>query len=99
MQDEEPKSAYELAMERLRKKDAEEGIDEQPLTTAQRDAIAEARKICKAKLAELEILFKSKTAGVADPQAREALEESYRRDVQRATDERDRKIAKIRGNR
>jgi hypothetical protein len=96
MQDDEPKSAYELAMERLRKKDADEGIDEQPLTAEQRDAIAEARKVCKAKLAELEILFKSKIAGIEDPQAREVFEEQYRRDVQRSADERDRKIAKIR---
>ena len=32
-------------MERLRKQDAEAGVDEKPLTDAQRAAIAEARSV------------------------------------------------------
>jgi hypothetical protein len=94
--EEEPKSAYELAMERLRKKDAEHGVEEKPLTDEQRQAIAEAQRTCQAKLAELEIMHKSKTAGVQDPDALEALQRNYRRDVERVTGERDRAISKIR---
>ena len=44
MSDEAPKSAYELAMARLRKKDADAGTEEVPLTEAQRAAIAEVKQ-------------------------------------------------------
>jgi hypothetical protein len=96
MPDEEPKSAIELAMERLRKKDADAGITERPLSAAQKQAIAEARNICEAKLAEIEILYRSKFQGVSDPEAHRALEQARLRDVQRATEDRDRKITQIR---
>jgi hypothetical protein len=95
--DEAPKSAYELAMARLKKKDKDEGIAETSLTDAQRKAIAEAKSVCTAKLAEREILFKSKIAAVPDPEARESLEQEYRRDRERITTDRDRKIEEIRG--
>ena len=62
--DEGPKSALELAMERLRKKDKDAGVSAAPVTDAQRAAIAEARSVSEAKLAEREILFKSKMAAV-----------------------------------
>ncbi|PYQ16843.1 MAG: hypothetical protein DMF80_03100 [Acidobacteria bacterium] len=91
-----PKSAYELAMERLRKKDREEGVEERALTPAQRDAIAEARRVAEAKLAEREILHSSKMRGVLEPEARDALEEEYRRDRERIVSERDRKIDEFR---
>ncbi len=96
MSDEELKSAYELAMERLREKDAGEGAAGRLLTDAQKAAIAEARSVCTAKLAELEILHRSRLAGAAEPEARQALEEAYRLDVQRITNDRDSKIEKIR---
>ncbi len=98
MADEQLKSAYELAMERLREKDASEGAAGRPLTDAQKAAIAEARSVCTAKLAELEILHRSRLAGIAEPEARQALEESYRLDVQRITSDRDSKIEKIRSS-
>ena len=91
-----PKSAYELAMERLRKKDREEGVEERALTPAQRDAIAEARRVAEAKLAEREILHSSKMRGVLEPEARDTLEEEYRRDRERIVSERDRKIDEFR---
>jgi hypothetical protein len=93
--DEAPKSALELAMERLKKKDAEQGVSERALTEAQKNEIAEVRKTYGAKLAQEEILFKSQT-GFLDHDARQALEDNYRRDVERITHERDRKIEKIR---
>lgn len=96
MSDEAPKSALELAMERLKKKDADEGVSERPLTADQKNEIAEVRKTYSAKLAQEEILFKSKIAGVFEYEARQALQDNYRRDVERLTHERDRKIEKIR---
>jgi hypothetical protein len=90
------KSAYELAMERLRRKDAEDGVAEAPLTDAQKAAIAEARSFCEAKLAEMQILHRSALVGMTDPAARQQADADYRRDVQRVTDERDRKIARVR---
>ena len=95
--DDAPKSALELAMARLKKKDAEEGVSDRSLTEDQKHEIAEVRKMYGAKLAQEEILFKSKTQGYVEPEARRTLEENYRRDVERITHERDRKIEKIRG--
>jgi hypothetical protein len=94
--DEAPKSALELAMARLKKKDADAGIEDKPVTDAQKAAIGEARSVAEAKLAEREILFKSKMAVVREPDAREVLEQEYRRDRERITSDRDRKIEEIR---
>ncbi len=91
-----PKSAYELAMARLRKKDADEGVVDRPLTDDQRAAIAEARRVAEARLAEREIMHRSQLARAADPEALERLEEEYRRDRERITSERERKIEEIR---
>lgn len=96
MSDEEPKSAYELAMECLRRQDAEQGIAERPLTMEQKAAIEEARRAYQARLAQIEIMHHSKLAGIFDHEARAALDAEYARDRARATDERDRAIAKIR---
>jgi exonuclease I len=95
--DEAPKSALELAMERLKKNDAEQGVTDHVLTDEQKNAIAEVRKTYGAKLAQEEILFKSKAQQLFDPEARRAIEDNYRRDVERINHERDRKIEKIRG--
>ena len=94
--DEAPKSSYELAMERLRKKDKDAGIDDRPLTSEQREAIAEARRVAEARFAEREILHQSALKGVMDPESREKLDEEYRRDRERITSDRDRKIEEIR---
>ena len=98
MSDEAPKSALELAMERLKKKDADEGVSERSLTEDQKNGIAAVRKTYGAKLAQEEILYKSKTQGYIDPESRRAIDEHYRRDVERITHERDRKIEKIRAS-
>jgi hypothetical protein len=94
--DEAPKSAYELAMERLRKKDAESGVEERPLSPEQREAIAEARRVAEARLAEREILHQSGLRGVVDPESREELEQQYRRDRDRIHSDLERKVAEIR---
>ena len=96
MADEAPKSALELAMERLKKKDADEGVSERPLSDDQKNEIAEVRKTYAARLAQEEILFKSKLQGLFEYEARQTLQENYRRDVERLSHERDRKIERIR---
>jgi hypothetical protein len=97
MTDDKPlKSALELAMERLKKKDQDAGVETKPLTDAQKAAIAEARNLCEAKLAEQEVLHHSKLRRVFEPAEREMLDQEYRRDRERFTSERDAKIEKIR---
>jgi hypothetical protein len=91
-----PKSAYELAMERLRKKDADEGVAQQELTGAQRAALAETRNFYDAKLAERDVLHQSSVRKATDPEALATLEREYRRDRERLTTERDAKIERIR---
>ena len=85
-------------MERLKKRDAEQGVTEHALTEDAKNEIAEVRKTYGAKLAQEEILYKSKLQGTFEFEARQALEQNYRRDVERLTHERDRKIEKIRGS-
>jgi hypothetical protein len=91
-----PKSAYELAMERLRKKDAEEGVVEQKLTEPQKAAIAEARSVYEARVAERQILHRPRVLLTYDPAEREVLDEQYRRDLDRFATDRDAKIRAIR---
>ena len=91
-----PKSAYELAMERLRKKDAEAGIEQKTLTDAQKAAITELRTYYEAKLAEVELLYQGRMRSTFDPTERTAREQEYRRDRERLTSERDSKIEKAR---
>lgn len=94
-----PKSSYELAMERLRKKDAEAGVEEKVLTDEQRTAIAETRSICEAAIAQRKIMHASAVAAVFDPAERAERDEELRRDLERYQSDRDAKIAKIREGR
>jgi hypothetical protein len=96
MADEAPKSALELAMERLKKKDAETGVVEHKLTDAQKAAIAEARSLYEARVAELQILHRGKQLSAVDPLEIEKIEHEYRRDLERLATDRDSKIKKIR---
>ena len=91
-----PKSAFELAMERLKKKDADAGVTEKPLTDAQRAAIAEAKSICQARVAERRIMHQSAVASVFDPAELEERNRELRRDIERFESERDAKIRTIR---
>jgi hypothetical protein len=91
-----PKSALELAMERLRKKDAETGVVEQKLTDAQKAAIAEARSVYEARVAERQILHREKQLRTYEPSDIAKMEEEYRRDMDRFAHDRDAKIRKIR---
>jgi hypothetical protein len=94
--DEGPKSAYELAMERLRKKDQAAGGEERPLSDAQKAAIADARQVHQAKSAELEILHQAALRKAQTREEVEALLEKLRRDQDRLATDRDRKIDAVR---
>ena len=93
-----PKSALELAMERLKKKDAEAGIEQKTLTDEQRAEIAEARSLYEARVAERRIMHQSQTAAVFDPQELEVRQEELRRDLAQFESDRDARIRKIRGD-
>ena len=96
MSDDRPKTAYELAMERLRKKDTEAGVDERPLSAEQKAAIAEARQVHDAKVAEREILHQAALRGAGSHEEVERLNDELRRDKERLASARDRKITEIR---
>ena len=96
MSDDAPKSAYELAMERLRQKDKEASDEERPLTDNQKAAIAEVRQFHQAKAAEREILHQAALAAARSYEEIDKLNDELRRDQERLTRDRDRKIAEIR---
>lgn len=91
-----PKSAFELAMERLQAADREAGVEEKPLTDAQKAAIAEERKKAASRLAEREILHRDALKKTFDPEARRKAEEEYLTDRRRIEEDRDRAIERIR---
>jgi hypothetical protein len=96
MTDEAPKSAFELAMARLKKQDADAGVVEHKLTEEQKAAIAEARSLYESHVAELQILHRSKQLTTYDPAQVEKIEQEYRTDMDRFAADRDAKIRKIR---
>ena len=83
-------------MERLRKKDAEAGVVEQKLTDEQKAAIAEARSVYEARVAERKILHQQKRLMAADPADITTMDDEYRRDLERFASDRDAKIRRIR---
>jgi hypothetical protein len=92
------KSAYELAMERLKAKDRDEGVaEEAPLTADQKERIAELRRDAQAKLAELEILHRKNIAAAGvDPVAAAKVEENYATDRGRVESRLESAVSKIR---
>jgi hypothetical protein len=90
------KSAVELALERLKKKDQESGVSSRPLSDADKAAIAEIRNFYEAKLAQEDVLHHSRLREVFDPAERDVLAAQFRRERERLTSERDAKIERIR---
>lgn len=91
----EPKTAFDIVMERLRRKDAEAGTEQKALTDAQRSAIAEVRSVYDAQVAERRIMHQSAVAAVFDPAILEERDAELRRDLERFERERDEKIKRI----
>jgi imidazolonepropionase-like amidohydrolase len=96
-----PKSAFEIAMEKLRRQDRERG-EEAPaaLTPEQKERIAAIRRAWDAKFAEREILVRDERRRLeGDPEAGEkirALEEDYARERRRMEQKRDAEIRSAR---
>ena len=83
-------------MERLRKKDADAGVEQSTVTDEQKAEIAEVRNRAEARIAELKILHQSKVAALFDPDARAMVDAELRRDIERVEDDREARIARIR---
>lgn len=91
----EMKSAYELALERLE----EQGIErprKEGLDSETQEKIAEVRRTCKAKLAEIEILLKDHLNTTLELAERQEAEEKYLRERARLEEKRDSEIEAIR---
>jgi hypothetical protein len=93
-----PKTAYELAMERLRQKDQKSGAVERPLTPEQKAAIAEARRVHDAKVAEREILYRDALRKATSHDEVAKLDAELAQDRDRLARDRDRRIADIRAH-
>ena len=92
--DERPKTAFEIAMERFRDRGAEAAP---PLSEEAKAAIAEARQLYQAKVAERQILHQAALRKVTTREELDLLDEALRRDLERLAGDRDRKIAQIKG--
>jgi len=93
------KSSYEIAMEKLKKQDAERGETQPLLTPEQKQEMAVVRRHYQAKLAEREILYQAemrKARASKDPEGVRTVEESYRRDRTRIEDDMESKLRAIR---
>lgn len=89
------KTSFELAMERLRGADPNAG-KEKPLTAAQKEKIAESRRVAAARLAELEIHFNDARKRFLDPAEQEKAAAEYQIDRQRVNADLERAIAEVR---
>jgi hypothetical protein len=71
-------------------------VVERAITDEQKTAIAEARSVHASKVAELEIMHRSKMAGIFDPAERARVEDDYRRELHRLNDNLETKVQKMR---
>lgn len=93
------KSAYELALEKLQRQDAERGETQPLLTPDQREEIAAIRKLYQSKLVERQILHEAdlrKARGKGDQDEIRTLEEGYQRERARLEAEMEAKILQVR---
>ncbi|MCH7960343.1 MAG: hypothetical protein IID08_09435 [Candidatus Hydrogenedentes bacterium] len=80
------KSAYEIAMEKLK---AEVG-ETRTLTEDEKRRCAEIDNACEAKIAEARLGFDTKVADAADPGVRSILQEDLARELARFEEKRER---------
>lgn len=83
-------------MERLRRQDADAGVERQVVSEKQKAAIAEIRSLYEGKLAQLDVLHEGRVRSLFDPSAREAADAEYRRERARVASELDAKVNKAR---
>jgi hypothetical protein len=96
MSDQPPRTALEIAMERLREKDARDGVERRLPTPEQKAAIAELRSVYEAKLAQEDVMYQQAALEAPDPQVLTAVQDEHRRTRERLNAERDAKIERIR---
>ena len=90
--DEAPKSAVELAMEKLRAG----GFDEKKLTDEQKAEIADIRSRCRASIAELEIQQETKMRAIGSMEELELLRTELSREKKRLEEEMETKVSAVR---
>lgn len=93
--DDAPKSAVELAMEKLR---ARGDFEEVKLTDEQKAEIADIRSRCRAQIAELEIQQESKLRAVASFEEGEVLRAELKKEKERLEEEMDKKVSEVRAH-
>jgi hypothetical protein len=91
-----PKSRLDIVMERLRQKDAADGVSQVQLSDAQRAAIADVRQVYDAQVAQRRIMHESTIASATSRADLEERNEELRRDLDRFEREREEKVRKIR---
>lgn len=94
-----PKSAVELALERLKRRDAEGGGGVRALSDGQKREIAEIRRVYEARIAEVDILRKPRRPADLPAEigeAVDALDDEYRRERDRLAAEREARIEAVR---
>ncbi len=92
MLEDEPKSAVEIAMEKLRARD---DYRENPLSDEQKSKIAEIRSASAAKIAELEITHQSIVKQVSTYEELEKLQEELVREKKRISQKMEKRIEAI----
>jgi len=90
--DEAPKSAVELAMEKLRA----DGFEEKKLTDNQKSEIADIRSRCRAKVAEFEIQQEAKMRAVGSMEELELLRAEVSQEKARLEREMETKVSAVR---
>ena len=93
MSDEEPKTAIEIAMEKLR---ASGDFSAKSLTDDQKAEIAEIRSRHRAKIAELEIKQKDKMSKVASYEELEALQGELVQEKKRLEEKMEKDVEQVR---
>ena len=91
--DDAPKSAVELAMEKLRARD---DFKEVKLTDEQKAEIADIRSRCRAQIAELEIQLQGKLPLIGSFEEAEILQAELKKEKARLEEEMEKKVSKVR---
>ncbi len=92
MSEDEPKSAIEIAMEKLR---ARGDYDEQPLSDEQKAKIADIRSLYKSKIAEFEIKQQDKIAKATSYEELQSFQEELVREKARLNDKVESEVKKV----
>ena len=93
MPEDEPKSAIEIAMEKLR---ARGDFDERTLSDDQKAEIADIRSLYKSKIAELEIKQRDKIAKATSYEEAQSIQEELVREKTRLNDKMESEVKKVR---